>query len=51
MRVALLGPYLGDPNRVSGGPEAVVVQLVRGLQRTGVGLSMLERLRSVKIRS
>ena len=36
MRVALLGPYLGDPNRVSGGPEAVVVQLVRGLQRTGV---------------
>ena len=36
MRVAMLGPYSGDPERVSGGPEAVVVQLVRGLQRAGV---------------
>ncbi len=36
MRVAMLGPYSGDPDRVSGGPEAVVVQLVQGLQSTGV---------------
>lgn len=36
MRVAMLGPYSGDLSRVGGGPEAVVVQLVQGLQRAGV---------------
>jgi len=36
MRVAMLGPYSGNLERVSGGPEAVVVQLVDGLRRAGV---------------
>ncbi len=32
MRVALLGPYPLQGNRISGGPEAVVVQLAQGLR-------------------
>jgi glycosyltransferase involved in cell wall biosynthesis len=33
MRVAILGPFALRNNRVSGGPEAVVVQLADGLRR------------------
>ncbi len=33
MRVALLGSYALRDNRISGGPEAVVVQLAEGLRR------------------
>ena len=35
MKVALIGPYSLEGNRVSGGPEAVVVQLAEGLRRQG----------------
>lgn len=33
VRVAILGPYALQGNRISGGPEAVVVQLADGLSR------------------
>ena len=33
MRVAILGAYSLQDNRISGGPEAVVVQLADGLRR------------------
>ncbi len=33
MRVAILGAYALRDNRISGGPEAVVVQLADGLRR------------------
>ena len=33
LRVALLGAYSLAGNRISGGPEAVVVQLAHGLRR------------------
>ena len=35
MKIALIGPYSLAGNRVSGGPEAVVVQLAEGLRRQG----------------
>lgn len=35
MKIALIGPYSLEGNRVSGGPEAVVVQLAEGLRRLG----------------
>lgn len=35
LRVAMLGWYPLAPNRIAGGPEAVIVQLVRGLLRQG----------------
>lgn len=33
MRVALIGPFSGDVNRIGGGPEAVINGLVAGLRR------------------
>jgi glycosyltransferase involved in cell wall biosynthesis len=35
MKVVLIGPYSPQGNRISGGPEAVVVQLAEGLRRQG----------------
>lgn len=35
MRVALLGAYALQENRISGGPEAVIVQLAEGLRQLG----------------